>query len=307
MLPPREEINKGILKHVGNRWRGYRHELKLQYKKRDKTEEQVASVVPKGVVPSQWAKLVRYWFSDKCEFLSTKGREARAGQSHLHMTGSKSFARMRDEFDVAAALVAHAPTSSSQHVAIENKVFNELMYSDEDERFQPPVGCEFGVRKRKMFGVEGELRRRGYWPSGISAEAASFRQSQFLRVKEEPKKSSYMAADTSAEVERLNFAMAAMSETNELMQAQLQMQSKQLKMQTQQLRMQSEQMEALQSQLQQVTSLLTKFGVMLHNGPIHSASRGASHGGVDFASTQVPEDSGESSDGEYESSEWDSE
>lgn len=138
-----------------------------------------------------------------------------------------------------------------------------------------------------MFGVEGELRRRGYWPSGISAEAASFRQSQFLRVKEEPKKSSYMAADTSAEVERLNFAMAAMSETNELMQAQLQMQSKQLKMQTQQLRMQSEQMEALQSQLQQVTSLLTKFGVMLHNGPIHSASRGASHGGVDFASTQI--------------------
>lgn len=264
--------------------------------------------MPKGVVPSQWAKLVRYWFSDKCEFLSTKGREARAGQSHLHTTGSKSFARIRDEFDAAAALVAQsAPTSSSQHVAIENKVFNELMYSDEDERFQPPVGCEFGVSKRKMFGVEGELRRRGYWPSGISAEAASFHQSQFLRVKEEPKKSSYMAADTSAEVERLNFAMAAMSETNGLMQAQLQMQSKQLKMQTQQLRMQSEQMEALQSQLQQVTSLLTKFGVMLHNGPIHSASRGASHGGVDFASSQVPEETGESSDGESESSEWDSE
>uniref|UniRef100_A0A7C9AY47 Uncharacterized protein n=2 Tax=Opuntia streptacantha TaxID=393608 RepID=A0A7C9AY47_OPUST len=116
-----------------------------------------------------------------------------------------------------------------------------------------------------------------------------------------------MAADTSAEVERLNFAMAVMSETNELMQAQLQMQSKQLKVQSQQLQMQSEQMEALQSQLQQVTSLLTKFGVMLHNGSIHSTSRGASRAGVDFASTQVPADSGESSVGESESSEWDPE
>jgi len=71
--------------------------------------------------------------------------------------------------DAAASLVAQrAPTSSSQRVTIENQVFNELMYSDEDERLQQPVGYWVGVNKRKMFGVEGELRR-GFCPSGISA------------------------------------------------------------------------------------------------------------------------------------------
>lgn len=357
VLPPRLEIDKSILKHVGNKWRSYRHELKVLYKKPDMTEEQVASAVPKGVVPSQWVKLVQYWFSDKYEILSAKGKEARAALSHLHTAGSKSFARMRDEFerkhgrepgavewfvqthkrkdgtfiedtskeflDIAASMIAErAPTSPSQRVAIENQVFNELMYSDEDERYQRPIGYGFGVNTKKIFGVEGELRRRGYARSGTMGEAASFIQSQKLRVKGEPKESGYMEADNSAEVERLSFSMEAMSETNELMQAQLEMQAKQLKKQSERLQMQSERMDGLQAQLQQVTSLLTKFGVMLNNGPIHptpkfgvmsnsgpthSTPRGVSRRGVDFADTQVAEESAESDDGESASSEWDSE
>ena len=69
MLPAREEIDKSILKNVGNRWRAYRYKLKVQYKKLDKTQAEVVSIVPKGVDATQWEKLVQYWFSEKSQVL----------------------------------------------------------------------------------------------------------------------------------------------------------------------------------------------------------------------------------------------
>lgn len=67
MLPNREEIDKSILKHVGKKWRAHRYELKVQYKKPDSTQEKVASTVPRGVDPSQWIRLVQYWFSERSQ------------------------------------------------------------------------------------------------------------------------------------------------------------------------------------------------------------------------------------------------
>jgi len=93
----------------------------------------------------------------------------------------------------------------------------------------------------------------------------------------------------SGEVDRLNFAVAAMRETSEIMRGQLQMQSKELKMQSQQLQMHSQQMEGLQFQLQQVASLLTKFGVtvMLNKPPINPTPIGVPYRGINFANAQV--------------------
>lgn len=343
VLPAREEINREVLKHVSSKWRIYRHRLKIKYKKAGKTQEQVASIVPKGVVPTQWTKLVDYWFSDRSQYLSTRGKEARAAQLHLHTTGSKSFARKRDEFekvhgrepgalewfvqthqrkdgtyventskeflDTAATMIAQrgAPSSSKERVAIENEVFNELMYSDDDQR---PIGYGSGVSRNKVFGIGAELRKRGFLASDtyhtLAGAEGVTRRNKISRVGGEARSSGYLASDTSAEVERLNFAVTAMGETNELMQAQLQMQSKQLKMQSQQLQMQSQQMEGLQFQLQQVTSLLTKFGVMLNKPPINPTPRGVPYGGLKFANARAPPAMHEFSDGESESSEWDS-
>ncbi|XP_021753214.1 uncharacterized protein LOC110718640 isoform X2 [Chenopodium quinoa] len=341
VLPDRVEIDKSILKHVGKKWRAYRHELKMQFKKPDRTQEQVASIVPKGVDATQWLKLVQYWFSEKCQFLSAKGKEARALQSHLHTTGGKSFARMRDEFekthgrepgalewfaqthlrkdgtyvedsskeflDAAAALVAQRGSTSSpaERIAIENQVFNELMYSDDDERCQRPIGYGFGVNRNKLFGVGGELRKRGYLPSGTSTEVGSGSRNKLFGIGAEPKRNNYSTLDTSKEVERLNFAMEAMNETNEVMQARIQMQSQQLKMQSQQLQMQSKQMEGLQFQLQQVTSLLTKFGVMLNNPQNDPSRRGVFRQGLNTMNAQVSEASSEDTDSDSDSIEWD--
>ncbi|XP_010690514.2 uncharacterized protein LOC104904039 isoform X1 [Beta vulgaris subsp. vulgaris] len=343
VLPNREEIDKSILKHVGKKWRAHRYELKVQYKKPDSTQEKVASTVPRGVDPSQWIRLVQYWFSERSQFLSAKGKEARALQSHLHTTGAKSFARMRDEFvkthgrepgalewfaqthlrkdgtyvedsskeflDAAAAMVAQRGSTSSptKRIAIENQVFNELMYSD-DERCYRPIGYGFGANRNKLFGVGEELRKRGYSASGTSTEAGNSTRNKLLGIGPERKRSSYSALDTSTEVDRLNFAMATMGETNELMQAQIQMQAQQLKMQSQQLQMQSKQMEGLQFQLQQVTSLLNKFGVMLNNPKNDPTRRGNSCQGINVnnAQPQVPEASSEYTDSGSDSIEWDS-
>ncbi|XP_021776499.1 uncharacterized protein LOC110740317 [Chenopodium quinoa] len=341
VLPDRDEIDKSILKHVGKKWRAYRHELKVQFKKPDRAQELVASIVPKGVNSTQWFKLVQYWFSEKCQFLSAKGKEARALQSHLHTTGGKSFARKRDEFekthgrepgalewfaqthlrkdgtyvedsskeflDAAAALVAKRGSTSSpaERIAIENQVFNELMYSDDDERCQRPIGYGFGVNRNKLFGVGGELRKRGYLASGTSTEVGSGSRNKLFGIGAEPKRNKYSTLDTSKEVERLNFAMEAMSETNEVMQARIQMQSQQLKMQSQQLQMQSKQMEGLQFQLQQVTSLLTKFGVMLNNPQNDPTRRGVFRQGPNTMNAQVSEASSEDTDSDSDSIEWD--
>lgn len=341
VLPAREEINKSVLQHVSTKWRIYRHRLKAQYKKPDKTQEQVASIVPKGVIPSQWVKLVEYWFSDRSQYLSAKGKEARATQVHSHTTGSKSFAMKRDEFekvhgrepgpvewfdqthkrkdgtyvektskeflDTAAAMIAQrgAPSSSSQRIAIENQVFNELMYSEDDRR---PLGYGFGVDRNKVFGIGAELRKRGFMASGTLAETESVTRNKKPRVKVESTRSGYLSSDMLGEVERLNFTVAALSETNELMQAQLQMQSKHLKRQSKQLKMQSQQMEGLQLQLQQVTSLLTKFGVMLNKPPSNPARGGVPYRGLNYSNPRprVPAAVCEFSIAESESSDWDS-
>ncbi|XP_057525166.1 uncharacterized protein LOC130804639 isoform X2 [Amaranthus tricolor] len=338
VLPAREEIDKSILKNVGNRWRAYRYKLKVQYKKLDKTQAEVVSIVPKGVDATQWEKLVQYWFSEK-----SQGKVARALQSHHHTTGAKSFARMRDEFekvngrepgalewfaqthirkdgafvkdsskeflDAAAAMVAQrgSTSSPSKRIAIENQVFNELMYSD-DERPYRPIGYGFGANWNKKI-VGGEKRKREYFASGASMEAGgpgTGTRSKLLGIGAMQKRSDYSTLDISTEMERLNFAMTAVSETNELMQAQMKKQSRQLKMQAQQLQLQSKQMDGMQFQLQQMTSLLTKFGVMLNNPKIDSTRRGPFYQSLNVTNAQVPGASSEYSDSDSDSIEWES-
>lgn len=184
----------------------------------------------------------------------------------------------------------HGSTSSpAKRIAIENQVFNELMYSD-DERSQRPIGYGFGANRSKLYGVGGELRKRGYFASGTSSGVGTATQNNLFGTGAKPKRNDYSTLDTSAEVERLNFAMEAMNETNELMQARIHMQSQQLKMQSKQLQMQSKQMEGLQFQLEQVTSLVTKFGVMLNSpqiDPMGSTRRGVSRPGITATKAQV--------------------
>nr|CAD1829233.1 unnamed protein product [Ananas comosus var. bracteatus] len=112
-LPRDDKIEAWVLKSVSRKWKDYKHELKSKYKTANRTQEEIASDVPPEIVPQQWIDLVRNWFSERSENLSRIGRASRANHTTPHTTGSKSFARKRNEFQQLAAAAASAAVSSS--------------------------------------------------------------------------------------------------------------------------------------------------------------------------------------------------
>ncbi|KAJ8429406.1 hypothetical protein Cgig2_025593 [Carnegiea gigantea] len=147
------------------------------------------------------------------ETLAEIGRDARASQMHCHTTGSTSYAEKRANFvethgreptyleffkethgkdgggfvantatesflTEASAKVQERLLSSSPsktQVEIENEVFDELMYEEENPK--RPIDFGFNVDRSDVFGVNSILRKRGYIFSNNNME--------LKRVKEE--------------------------------------------------------------------------------------------------------------------------
>ncbi|KAK9094641.1 hypothetical protein Scep_026110 [Stephania cephalantha] len=99
-IPDDARARKWILESIARKWKDYKFELKAKYFKAGKTRVEIEQLVPVGVFPGQWKSLVQYWFSDKSKLLSEKGRAARAHYKTPHTAGSKSFARMRHEYEM---------------------------------------------------------------------------------------------------------------------------------------------------------------------------------------------------------------
>ncbi|XP_073113440.1 uncharacterized protein [Elaeis guineensis] len=87
------------MKSLNCKWKEYRAQLKKDYMRQGMTEEEVARNCPPDVPPHQWMELVHYWFSERAQTYSAIGRAARAAQSVPHTSGSKSYARLRQEFE----------------------------------------------------------------------------------------------------------------------------------------------------------------------------------------------------------------
>ncbi|KAJ8429361.1 hypothetical protein Cgig2_021332 [Carnegiea gigantea] len=190
VLPPNEIVDKKLLRCVGKAWRNHRYQLKRDHKKPGKTLQQVKDAMPGHLK------------------LSNHGKEARASQDHYHTTGNKSFLMKRGELEkengrkpgplefyiashnrkdgsykenlaskdfveTAETLIAERTTDSSSAKEVENEVFNELMYgsqSDQDKKHQRVVGYGMVVNYSKIFGVEGEIRKRGLMSRDNSTE-----------------------------------------------------------------------------------------------------------------------------------------
>ncbi|OMO92267.1 hypothetical protein COLO4_17726 [Corchorus olitorius] len=86
-----------VLKTISRCWRNWKAKLKAQhYYPHNTQEEQLNDCHPK-VLPDQWQSLVLYWNSDKAKLNCAKNRASRAQQMARHTTGTKSFARLREE------------------------------------------------------------------------------------------------------------------------------------------------------------------------------------------------------------------
>ncbi|KAJ8430728.1 hypothetical protein Cgig2_001301 [Carnegiea gigantea] len=177
----------------------YKHGLKKDYfKLEEKMKEDMYDIVPKGHSHDGWTRLVDYWCSTQQETLTEIGRDAQALQTYCHTTGSTSYAEKRADFvethgreqthleffkethskeggrsvantaaegflNEASAKVQERRLSSSPsktQVEIENEVFHELMY--EEENSKRSIGFGFNVDRSDVFSVNSVLRKRGY-------------------------------------------------------------------------------------------------------------------------------------------------
>ncbi|KAJ8437958.1 hypothetical protein Cgig2_033691 [Carnegiea gigantea] len=196
VLPPNEIVNKKLLR---------------RYKVPRKTKQDVKDKVLDHVIRDKWIKLQ----------LSNQGKEAHASQDHCHTTRNKSFAMKRDELeketgrkpgplefyiashkrkdgsfkkdsalkdfvDTAEALIAERMTDGASAKDVEDEVFHELMYrsqSDQDKKYQRIVGHGMGVTYNQVFGVDGEIRKRGYVSCDNSNEEAVMLRAEVVGLK----------------------------------------------------------------------------------------------------------------------------
>ncbi|KAJ8435335.1 hypothetical protein Cgig2_024322 [Carnegiea gigantea] len=199
IYPADKCFDKRVLKHVAKHFKQYKHGFKKDhFKPEQKTKEDMYELVPKGHSRDGWMRLVDYWCSKEHETLAEIGRDARASQMHCHTTGSTSYAEKRADFvethgrepthleffkethgKVGGGFVANTCTESflneasarvqerllnsspsKTQVEIENEVFDELMYEEENPK--RPIGFGFNVDRNDVFGVNSILRKRVY-------------------------------------------------------------------------------------------------------------------------------------------------
>ncbi|KAL6577081.1 hypothetical protein OROMI_011357 [Orobanche minor] len=204
VLPPGDVYNKKALIQTAKYWRDYKHELKKRFNPEKRSIEEIYNDVPEGHPRFSWMKLVDHWHSPKGQDLSAKGKTARACQDLPHTTGSISFANVREEFkriekrlpsNMELFEQTHTPKNgifpdnslskeflvierlansspSKSRIDIENDVFNDLMYENDNPKCL--VGYGLGVDKSSVFGVQGELMKRDNNCSNADSSVASF-------------------------------------------------------------------------------------------------------------------------------------
>nr|XP_029119885.1 uncharacterized protein LOC105043294 isoform X2 [Elaeis guineensis] len=86
-----------VLKSLGTKWRNWKAELKAAHYDTHKTDEERLADCDKRVVPDQWPFLVAYWSSKKGKARSNTNRANRVHLRFGHTSGTKSFARIREE------------------------------------------------------------------------------------------------------------------------------------------------------------------------------------------------------------------
>ncbi|KAF3325765.1 Plant transposase (Ptta/En/Spm family) [Carex littledalei] len=93
-----EEFNrKFIMRALGRHWSRWKCSLKqLHYDTHDNNEDRLADI-NKRIIPAQWPFLVHFWSSEEGQKRSAVGKASRSTMKSLHTTGSKSFARIREE------------------------------------------------------------------------------------------------------------------------------------------------------------------------------------------------------------------
>lgn len=86
-----------VLRPIGERWRQHKSNLKSIYFDPHKSQDANNSNAPDGVLADQWVALVNNWMTPKAQDLSEANRINCTRRKSMHTSGTKSFARNREE------------------------------------------------------------------------------------------------------------------------------------------------------------------------------------------------------------------
>lgn len=86
-----------VVKSLGKKWKDWKSKLKTAHYITHTSDEERLADRDERVLPEQWAYLVSHWSSQEAEKRSATNRANRAQQKFGHVTGTKSFARLREE------------------------------------------------------------------------------------------------------------------------------------------------------------------------------------------------------------------
>ncbi|XP_022725281.1 bromodomain-containing protein 4-like isoform X2 [Durio zibethinus] len=86
-----------VMQSLGTKWRDWKADLKAAYYDSLETDEERLKVQDPRVVPDQWPSLISYWNSDDTKKRCATNRANRLKQKGSHSSGTKSYARIREE------------------------------------------------------------------------------------------------------------------------------------------------------------------------------------------------------------------
>ncbi|PSS02901.1 Bromodomain-containing protein [Actinidia chinensis var. chinensis] len=86
-----------VLKSIANKWRNWKANLKAFHYIPHKADEERLADRDERVLPDQWRILISFWNSEEAKERSVTNKACRSHQKISHATGSKSFARIREE------------------------------------------------------------------------------------------------------------------------------------------------------------------------------------------------------------------
>ncbi|KAL7235752.1 hypothetical protein ACSBR1_019106 [Camellia fascicularis] len=86
-----------VLKSIGNKWKNWKALLKANHYNPHATDEERLADRDERVLPDQWRILISFWNSKEAQERSVTNKASRAQQKTMHTTGTKSFARVREE------------------------------------------------------------------------------------------------------------------------------------------------------------------------------------------------------------------
>ncbi|XVE94182.1 hypothetical protein REPUB_Repub01dG0259900 [Reevesia pubescens] len=86
-----------VMQSIATKWRDWKADLKAAYFDSLKTDEERLKVRDPRVIPDQWPFLIEYWNSDDTKKRCATNRANRLKQRGGHSSGTKSYARIREE------------------------------------------------------------------------------------------------------------------------------------------------------------------------------------------------------------------